>query len=140
MEATRSRQLGEVGIAIALGWCALVLPTLLDPPQRYYEPGFLPFMRDAVEGMKPYSLALLFAAGAALGFLGASSAWMLGFATILTFPVWSAADLAINGGHNLLPIEWLIYGIYGLVGCAGALAARRFARMRGAASEKHQAG
>lgn len=136
---TRTRQSAEVVAAIVAGWVVLVLPVILDPPQRYYEPGFIPFMRDAVEAGRPYSLALLFGVGVALGRFGETSPWILGFATILTLPVWSAADLALGGGHNLLPFEWLIYGMYGLVGCAGAWAGRRYVGRTQDPAKKHEA-
>jgi hypothetical protein len=126
----RPRLVFEVIAAVTAGWCALVLPVILDPPARYYETGFLPFMRDAVESGRPYSLALLFGVGVALGILGTASPWVLGFAAVLTLPAWSATDLILQGGHNLLPAEWFIYGMYGFIGCAGALSGRRFMARR----------
>lgn len=109
----------------------MALPVILDPGPRHYEAAFLPFMRDVVEGMKPYSLALLFGVGAGLGALGTAPSWGLGFASVATLPAWSAIDLALGGtGHNLLPIEWFVYGLYGLVATSGALTGRAVRKRR----------
>jgi hypothetical protein len=122
----------ELLIAAAAGFCAYVLPVALDPGVRHYDAAFLPFVRDAVEGMKPYTLLLLFGIGAIFGFIGRAPAWLAGMATMAAFPVWSAADMALGGDHNLFPIEWFIYGVISLFGLAGAVIARRL-RHRSAA-------
>ncbi len=118
----------------------MALPVILDPAPRDYEAAFMPFMRDVVEGMKPYSLALLFGVGAGLGALGTAPSWVLGFVSVATLPAWSAVDLAMGGtGHNLLPIEWFVYGLYGLVATSGALTGRAL-RKRRSSSEVRKGG
>lgn len=115
-----ARSILEMAVAIVLGWCVVVLPVLLDPATRHYPAAFMPFMRDAVEGLKVYSLALLFVLGLGLGTFARTPPWVLGFASVATFPAWSAVDMAMGGDHNLFPIEWMFYGFYGVIASAGA--------------------
>jgi hypothetical protein len=115
----------EMALAAAAGFCAYVLPVALDPDARHYEAAFLPFVRDAVEGVKPYSLAILFAIGVTFGLLGRAPVKLTGPATMAAFPVWSVVDMALGGDHNLIPIEWFFYGIISLCGLAGAVVGRR---------------
>jgi len=115
----------EIFLAAAAGFCAYVLPVALDPAARHYEAAFLPFVRDAVEGMKPYSLALLFGIGVIFGLLGRAPVWLTGPATMAAFPTWSVLDMAFGGDHNLFPIEWFLYGVFSLCGLAGGVVGRR---------------
>ena len=131
----------ECGIAAALGFGAVVVPVLLDPTVKQYDAAFLPFVRTAIEGMKPLSMPLLFVAGAVAGLVGHQRFWLVGAVTMAAFPLWSATDLLVGilndalrnlwlpfgsdpGGHNLLPIEWAIYALLSLLGVAGAGCAR----------------
>ncbi len=119
----------EIGLAAAAGFCAYVLPVALDPAARHYEAEFLPFVRDAVEGVKPYSFAILFGIGVMLGLFGRASIWLTGPATMAAMPVWSVVDMVLGGDHNLFPIEWFIYGVFSLCGLLGGVVGRR-ARIR----------
>jgi hypothetical protein len=115
----------ETLLAAAAGFCAYVLPVALDPTSRHYEAAFLPFVRDAVEGMKPYSLALLFGIGVVFGLLGRAPVWLTGPATMVAFPAWSVLDIVLGGDHNLFPFEWFIYGLFSLCGLAGGVVGLR---------------
>ena len=43
----------------------------------------------------------------------------------MTLPLWSVIDIVMGGGgHNLLPFEWAIYGIYAVIGVVGAIIGR----------------
>lgn len=125
MDVKATRVATEVLLATTAGFCAYVLPVVLDPSTRHYDAAFLPFVRDAVEGMKPYSLGLLFGIGAIFGWAGRAPVWFTGPATMAAFPIWSVLDMALGGDHNLFPIEWLIYGVISLLGLAGGLVGRR---------------
>ena len=115
----------EVGLAAVAGWCALVLPVILDPNRQRHRAAFLPFMRDAVEGIQVYSLGRLFGVGLLLGLIGRAPILMLGLASIATFPLWSAIDLVMRSdAHNLLPIEWFFYLVYGFIATAGVSVGR----------------
>jgi hypothetical protein len=124
----------EMLLAAAAGFCAYVLPVALDPAARHYEAAFLPFVRDAVEGMKLYSLALLFGIGVIFGLRGRAPVWLTGPATMAAFPIWSIMDIAFGGDHNLFPIEWFIYGVFSLCGLVGGLVGRRVRPQRGGAA------
>jgi peptidoglycan/LPS O-acetylase OafA/YrhL len=120
----------EVVVAAAAGLCAVVVPVILDPGTTHYSAAVLPVMRDAVEGMHLYSLALLVGIGILLGPFGKAPVWLTGPATMAAFPVWSVIDMAMGQDHNLFPIEWFLYGLVSLCGLAGALAARLVCRRR----------
>ena len=125
MALRATRVAAEVLLAALAGFCAYVLPVALDPATRHYGAAFLPFVRDTVEGMKPYSLALLFGIGVIFGLLGRAPVWLTGPATMAAFPVWSVLDMALGNDHNLFPIEWFIYGLFSLCGLAGGFVGRR---------------
>lgn len=120
----------EVVLAATAGMAAVVLPVVADPLHPHYPAAFLVFIADAVEGMKLYSLGLLVVVGLLLGLFGRGPVLLLGPATMLLFPIWSAADmLAGSTGHNLWPIEWFFYGIESLFGLLGAGIGRGVKRM-----------
>ncbi len=59
-------------------------------------------------------LFLLFClTGVILGALTSSAVWLLGAAMMAVFPLWSGIDAAMRPGtHNLLGIEWVLYGFF----------------------------
>ncbi|MFY9343916.1 MAG: hypothetical protein WAT39_15605 [Planctomycetota bacterium] len=57
--------------------------------------------------------------------LGLASPFLLGPAAMAGFPLGAAVDLARNGGHNLLPIEFAIYAVYAVLGVAVAKVGRK---------------
>ena len=135
MAVKPARVTAEILLAAAAGFCAYVLPVALDPATQHYEAAFLPFVRDAVEGMKDYTLGLLFGIGFLFGLLGRASVWLTGPATMVAFPAWSLLDMALGNDHNLFPIEWFIYGVFSLCGLAGGIIGRRARQRRD--SEAH---
>jgi len=86
---------------------------------------------DAVQarplGDEPVAMILF---GCVLALVSGASRWghpfYLGLAAMAGFPIWSAVDLALNGGHNLLPFEFAIYLIYAGIGVVVAAVARRW--------------
>lgn len=63
-----ARTMPEMAAAALVGWALMALPVLLDPTtSHHYSAAFLPWMRTVVEGMKPVSMPLLFAAGTGFG-------------------------------------------------------------------------
>ena len=121
----RLRRLIECVLAALGGLCALAIPVWAGDAVRGYEAAFLPVMRDIVEGVNGTSVAALLGVGVAAGRFAKSPPFVLGFSSAAILPIWSLFDLALGGqGHNLLPFEWLIYGVYGLVGTAGAIIGR----------------
>lgn len=121
----------EALLTAVAGVTALALPVLTGAPRRGYDAAFIPFLRDVVEGVQDSSLALLFGVGGAAGFFGTAPVFLLGVSSVLILPIWSAVDLGMGGeGHNLLPIEWFIHGVYALIGTAGAATGRAAALRR----------
>jgi hypothetical protein len=121
------RLLAEFAIAAVVGWCGMALPVLLAE-HTHYSAACLPVMRDVMEGIKPASIALLFTVAALLGLFARAPTWILGPATVLAFPTWSACDMAMGGDHNLFPIEWAIYGFYAVLATVGAFVGRAIRR------------
>lgn len=68
--------------------------------------------------------------GCLLALVAGASRWAhpfyLGLAAMAGFPIWAAVDLALNGGHNLLPFEFAIYVVYAGIGVLVAAGARRW--------------
>jgi hypothetical protein len=122
------RALELLTVALA-GAAALAFPVLTGQAGRGHEAAFLPFMADVAEGVQGSSLLLLLLVGVVAGVFGKSPAVLLGLASAALLPLWSAVDVVMGGGgHNLLPFEWLIYGVYGVIGVAGAVGGRVVAR------------
>jgi hypothetical protein len=125
----------ELLLAAMAGTLALAFPVLTGQADTGHSAAFFPFMADVVEGVELSSITLLFGVGVAAGLFGRASGVILGMATAALLPMWSAADMVLGGtGHNLFPFEWFIYGIYGLIGIAGALVGRGIQRKRRASA------
>jgi len=86
----------------------MALPVLLSS-HKHYDAAFVPLMRDVVEGITLTSLLCLIAVGAGLRAFAGTPAWVLGPASVITFPANSLIDIAMGADHNLLPIEWAVY-------------------------------
>lgn len=59
---------------------------------------------------------LAFAAGAVRN----ATLLATGLASLAGFPIEAAVDIVLHGGHNLLPFEFAIYAVYGLLGVLAA--------------------
>jgi len=129
----KKRATVELGAIALIGVTLFVAPVALDPERTRYESAFLPFVREAVEGVNAVSLGLLFLFGFVIGALGRVRVWIAAPASMVLLPVWSFIDLVLGGGHNLLGIEWAIYFLYALIPLPGA-AFVRWLRDRRAAS------
>lgn len=123
--------------AIGLGLASVCLPVVIlklpPPPQG----GLFPFIFAGVEGMSLLTLILLFASGIILGLIFCSHTLhplVFGFATMTAFPVLAIVEMAQDPfTHNLLPIEFVVYGFVSLFAVGGAYAGytlRQIARRR----------
>jgi len=73
-------------------------------------------------GDEPFGMLVLACLLAAfMAATSAASPMLVGAAAMAGFPIWSLVDLALHGGHNLLPFEFAIYGVYMLIGVAVAM-------------------
>jgi hypothetical protein len=133
------RNILEVAILAVVGIMIIVVPVAMNPNVHMYDAEFLPIVRTAVEGMRfAISLPLLVLLGSAAGALSRLPSWGIGIASISLLPAWSTIDLVAGGDHNLLPIEWVFYGIYSLpviLGAAGLRSIRSFFTRRSQASD-----
>jgi len=59
---------------------------------------------------------------------------LVGLAALAGFPVEALIDLLLHGGHNLLPIEFAVYALYGGAGVGAAFVGRAL----GAARTRHE--
>jgi hypothetical protein len=72
----------------------------------------------------------------AVGASGIAPGIHVGLAALAGFPLEAILDLALHGGHTLLPFEFAFYGLYLALGVAAALLGRsigvtfRFVRRR----------
>ena len=64
------------------------------------------------------ALGCLAAFGA--GTLRKGSPYAVGFAALAGFPIEATIDLVLRGGHSLLPFEFGLYAVYGLIGVLAA--------------------
>jgi len=129
--------LRSTGILVAVAFIGFaMLVATAEKPANFQPPDgtFLPFVAQAVESWHPAAVILLGALGFAAGWLfkpvASSStappvlfAALCGLSSVAGFFAWSMADMVFGSaaGHNLWPIEWLIYlglGIPAFVGAA----------------------
>lgn len=77
-----------------------------------------------ISGLQEHQLgddpAAMIAVGLLLALVSGASTrghpFRLGLAAMAGFPVWAVVDLALNGGHGLLPLELVFYAVYGVFG------------------------
>lgn len=121
-------------VAPLLGLLAMVLPVLLWPPAptHYGAAPLFPLIQKAVKGIGLAQVVLLFVAGVLLGFVSRSRAWLLGAAAISPLPIAALAEMIKDPtSHNLFPIEFAFYAVYGLFVAIGAFASHRLHRSWG---------
>ena len=122
-----------IGLGLASVWLPVVILELPPPPGG----GLFPFIFAGVEGMSLLTLILLFASGIMLGLIFCNHPLhplVFGFATMAAFPALAIVEVAQDPfTHNLLPIEFAVYGFVSLFAVAGAYAGhalRQMARRR----------
>ena len=102
-------------------------PLLPRPRHRFLVPGVLlaistgaAFASHAMFGAPGDHPVFLLVVGCvlavAVGTLRMAPPVAAGFASLAGFPIEAIVDLALHGGHNLLPFEFLIYAAYGFLG------------------------
>jgi hypothetical protein len=116
-----------------IGLAAFVAPVAIVPPARHHDAPLFPYLRDAVEEVGWMSLVALFVAGVVLGLLfRAAHPFRLGMLAIVLLPAAAIAEMFVDGaGHNLFPIEFGFYFVYGLVVVLGAALVRGLRRRFG---------
>jgi hypothetical protein len=126
------RRWGILVAAPLLGLLAMVLPVLIKRPKHWYDAPLFPLVRNAVEHVGVWQIALLFLAGLVLGTVSRWRAMLLGGAVVLLLPLLAIAEIfADPKSHNLWPLEFVVYGFYGCVAAAGAGLVHRLNRRHG---------
>jgi hypothetical protein len=111
-QITILRTFVEIFIAASVGAAVYFLSALIDPDNNL-------------------SLILLPFVGFALGIFGRVPILLIGPATMLFVVTWSGIDLALghSSGHELWPIELMVYGVISLIGLACAAVGRGIKRL-----------
>jgi hypothetical protein len=117
-------------VAAALGVTAIVLAGRGNSvPQDYSAPLF-PAVRRGIEGMNGGSVLLLLGAGLIPGLFGRAHPLLIGLSTMALFPLMSIAEVIVDPtSHNLLPFEWILYGLETAPGIIGAFTGRWYGRV-----------
>jgi hypothetical protein len=116
-------------LAPVLGLLAVLTPALLSRPATTYDSPLFPLLRTALEGIGVGQLVLLFVAGVLLGLISPARGWLLGAASVSLLPLATFAEIIKDPtSHNLSPLEFLFYALYGAVVAVGVLTVRRIRR------------
>ncbi len=82
-----------------------------------------------IDGMRIESLHFMLLSGLLLGKARPQHAWIIGLATMAAFPVIALVEVIVDPtSHNLLPLEFIGYGLMTLPGLFGALCGRALRR------------
>jgi hypothetical protein len=123
-------------IAAVLGFTSIIVPAYIKPGDKlvFYDAPLFPIFATAIKNLSIFPTAvLLIIAGFIVGYLKSEIWWLLGFATIMLFPVAAVCEMVLYPKtHNLWPVEMLLYGILSIPPIIGALLGSRLkSKMRG---------
>lgn len=131
LQAIRDLVFGAISASV-LGFLGFFGPTIVHALRSGQSVSAETFV-SAVEGGGLLQLCLLGVSGIIVGYFFRIPLWVIGVSTVISLPIWSLIDmqLAYAEGverHNLLPLEWLFYAVYGLPGMLGAWISQRWFR------------
>ena len=112
-------------VAAVLGFLSIILPPYITPGKKvvFYDAPLFPLIATAIKNLSilPTTL-LLMITGCIMGYLKSEIWWLLGFSTIILFPIASTSEMILYPTtHNLWPLEFLVYGILSIPPLIGAL-------------------
>ena len=116
-----------VGVIVAavLGFISITSPPYIIPGRKVvlYEASLFPFIRTAIENLSILpTTVLLILSGGIVGYLKPEKWGLLGFSTIVLFPIASITEMILcPTTHNLWPIEFFVYCILSIPALVGAL-------------------
>lgn len=128
-------------IALTFGASAVAGLACIVLPAYILQKGDIPVplwpIRQSIEQMQPIpSFIGLFITGMVCGYLQPRYWHLLGLATVVLLPVIAIIEMALNSqSHNLWPIEFIFYGVFGFPGYLGATLGRRCRNARTKESE-----
>ena len=129
-DPTESRvpQLNLVGVVIVaavLGFISITSPPYIIPGKEVviYDASPFAFIQTAIENLSILpTTVLLILSGSFVGYLKPENWRLLGFSTIVLFPIASITEMILYPmTHNLWPLEFLVYGVLSIPPLIGAL-------------------
>jgi hypothetical protein len=81
-----------------------------------------------IDGMRPISFLLLGLLGLFARLRLPLRSWQVAAASVTAFPLWALVDAALHPDtHNLLGLEIIMYGFFGIPTLVGAVIGKRLA-------------
>ena len=121
----QSNLVGVVIIAAVLGFISITSLPYIIPGKKVvsYEASLFTFIQTAIENLSILpTTSLLILSGGFVGYLKPENWRLLGFSTIVLFPIASIFEMFLNPTtHNLWPLEFLVYGVLSIPPLIGAL-------------------
>lgn len=121
----QSNLVGVVIAAAVLGFISITSPPYIIPGKEvvFYEAPLFPFIQTAIENLSILpTTVLLILSGGFVGYLKPEKWGLLGFSTIVLFPIASITEMILYPTtHNLWPIEFFVYCILSIPALVGAL-------------------
>lgn len=112
-------------VAAVLGSLSIILPPYISPGKKvvFYDAPLFPIIATAIKNLSIFpTTLLLLIAGFIVGYLKSDMWWLLGFATVILFPIAAISEMILYPTtHNLWPLELLVYGILSIPPIIGAL-------------------
>jgi len=112
-------------VAAVLGSLSIILPPYISPGKKvvFYDAPLFPIIATAIKNLSIFpTTLLLLIAGFIVGYLKSDIWWLLGFATVILFPIAAISEMILYPTtHNLWPLELLVYGILSIPPIIGAL-------------------
>jgi len=112
-------------VAAVLGSLSIILTPYITPGRKvvFYDAPLFLIIATAIKNLSIFpTTLLLLIAGFIVGYLKSEMWWLLGFATVILFPIASISEMVLYPTtHNLWPLEFLVYGILSIPPLIGAL-------------------
>ena len=120
-------------VAAVLGFISIACVPYIIPGKKivFYEGGLFPFIQTAIENLSILPTAsLLVVSGGIVGYLKPERWMLLGFSTIVPFPIASVLEMILYPtSHNLWPIEFLMYCVLSIPPVLGAFIGSRLKKI-----------
>lgn len=111
-----------------LGIVSMILPIyILGDSLKQYESPLFPLLRTGLEGFSAYSLLFLVLSGFIVKLFSDISAWKIGLMSMALLPLAAICEMIVDSSsHNLLLIEFILYGFYTIPAIIGAYISQFF--------------
>ncbi len=111
-----------------LGIVSMILPIyILGDSLKQYDSPIFPILRTGLEGFSAYSLLFLVLSGFIVKLFSDISAWKIGLMSMALLPLAAICEMIVDSSsHNLLLIEFILYGFYTIPAIIGAYISQFF--------------